>query len=247
MPTAKGRLMIEDHKPRLAARVILLRPAQPGGFEVFLTRRPEGMEFLGGMYGFPGGTLRREDCSEGMLRRSSGLTAEDARIIVGAHFSPNEALGVWITGIRELFEEAGVLLAVNEKGENWISNENRQTRLESNRASLLDGSMTFQTLLENEALQCDASRLTYFSRWQTAARSSMRFDTRLFLAVLPVGQTPLPSSPEVIHSLWLAPDCALQRVAKDELPMIFPTFVSLRTLADFETLESVLKEFRHGK
>jgi 8-oxo-dGTP pyrophosphatase MutT (NUDIX family) len=239
--------MIEDHKPRLAARVILLRPAQPGGFEVFLTRRPEGMEFLGGMYGFPGGTLRREDCSEGMLRRSSGLTAEDARIIVGAHFSPNEALGVWITGIRELFEEAGVLLAVNEKGENSISNENRQTRLESNRASLLDGSMTFQTLLENEALQCDASRLTYFSRWQTAARFSMRFDTRLFLAVLPVGQTPLPSSPEVIHSLWLAPDRALQRVAKDELPMIFPTFVSLRTLADFETLESVLKEFRHGK
>jgi hypothetical protein len=27
-----------------------------------------------------------------------------------------------------------------------------------------------------------------------------------------------------------------------ELPMIFPTFAALRTLADFETLESVLRE-----
>jgi hypothetical protein len=31
-----------------------------------------------------------------------------------------------------------------------------------------------------------------------------------------------------------------------QLPMIFPTFASLRTLADFETLESVLKEFHAG-
>jgi len=35
--------------------------------------------------------------------------------------------------------------------------------------------------------------------------------------------------------------------AKDELPMIFPTFASLRTLADFDSQESVFKEFRHGK
>jgi 8-oxo-dGTP pyrophosphatase MutT (NUDIX family) len=247
MPTAERRLMTEHQKPRLAARVILLRPAERGGFEVFLTRRPEAMAFLGGMYGFPGGSMRTEDCSEGMLRRSFGLTPRDARIIVGAHFSPNEVLGVWVTGIRELFEKVGVLLAVNEQGENWISNKHRQTRLEPNRASLLDGSTTFQTILENEALQCDASGLTYFSRWQTPARFSMRFDNCLFLAVLPVGQNPLPSSPEVSHSLWLAPDRALQLVAKDELPMIFPTFASLRTLADFETLASVLKEFRHGK
>jgi 8-oxo-dGTP pyrophosphatase MutT (NUDIX family) len=238
--------MSEHQKDRLAASVILLRAAQPRGFEVFLTRRPEGMAFLGGMYCFPGGTLRREDCTEGMLRRSSGLTARAARTIVGAHFTPNEALGLWVTGIRELFEEVGVLLAVNEKGEYWLSNGNRH-RLEPNRAALLAGSMTFRSVLENQGLLCDASSLTSFSRWQTPARFSMRFDTRFFLAVLPPGQTPFPISPEVIHSLWLIPDRALQLVAKDELPMIFPTFASLRTLADFETLEGVVKEFRHEK
>ena len=75
----------------------------------------------------------------------------------------------------------------------------------------------------------------------------MRFDTRFFLAALPADQSPLPTSPEVAHSLWLTPDRALQLFSKDELPMIFPTFASLRTLADFETLESVFREFRIAK
>jgi hypothetical protein len=60
---------------------------------------------------------------------------------------------------------------------------------------------------------------------------------------LPEGQIPLPTSLEVAHSLWLTPDRALKLFAEDHLPMIFPTFTSLRTLADFESLESVLREF----
>ena len=57
-----------QHKSRLAATVILLRPAESNGFEVFLTRRPDEMAFLGGMYCFPGGALRKDDCSPAMLR-----------------------------------------------------------------------------------------------------------------------------------------------------------------------------------
>ena len=38
----------------------------------------------------------------------------------------------------------------------------------------------------------------------------------------------------------------MQLYERGQLPMIFPTFVSLRTLADFETVESVLKEFHVG-
>ena len=71
----------------------------------------------------------------------------------------------------------------------------------------------------------------------------MRFDTRFFLAVLPECQFPLPNSPEVAHSLWLTPDRALQLFVKNELPLIFPTFASLRTLADFSSLESLFREY----
>jgi hypothetical protein len=85
--------------------------------------------------------------------------------------------------------------------------------------------------------------LAYFSHWQTPAQASIRFDTRFFLAALPDDQTPFCASEEVVHSLWLTPDRALKRFDRGELPMIFPTFTSLRTLADYETLEMVLKEF----
>src|SRR5262249_33041533 len=104
--------------------------------------------------------------------------------------------------------------------------------------------LNFRSLLESEELLCDASRLAYFSHWQTPEEIAIRFDTGFFLAAVPKGQTPLPTSLEVSHSLWLTPDRALELFVEDQLPMIFPTFASLRTLADFDSLESVLKEYR---
>src|SRR5215475_6563885 len=228
-------------KSRQAATVILLRPAERNGFEVFLTRRPDMMTFLGGMYCFPGGALRKDDCSTTMLRLCHGLSPVDARKIVGAQFSPPEALGLWIGGIRELFEEAGILFAVDNFGQPLAP---EQHNLADKHAALLKKTLSFRSLLESEELLCDASRLTYFSHWQTPQEVAIRFDTRFFLAALPKGQTPLPTSLEVTHSLWLPPDRALELFVKDQLPMIFPTFASLRTLADCESLESVLKEYR---
>lgn len=229
-----------QNKSRQAATVILLRAAEPNSFEVFLTRRPDEMPFLGGMYCFPGGTRRKDDCSTAMLRLCHGLSPIDARKIVGAQFSPPEALGLWIAGIRELFEEAGILLAVDNFGQPWAA---EQHHLADKHTALLQKTLSFRSLLESEELLCDASRLAYFSHWQTPEEIAIRFDTRFFLAALPKGQTPLPNSREVTHSLWLTPDRALELFVKDQLPMIFPTFASLRTLADFDSLESVLKEY----
>jgi hypothetical protein len=44
--------------------------------------------------------------------------------------------------------------------------------------------------------------------------------------------------------LWITPERAMQDYAKGNLPMIFPTYASLRTLADFESVESVLAEYQ---
>ena len=234
--------MTEPQKPQRAATVILLRPAKPSGFEVFLIRRPEGMAFLGGMYCFPGGTVRKDDYSPEMLRRCHGLTPAKARKIAGAHLKPQEALGFWIAGVREFFEEVGILLAVTEN-ENHLG-VTGNSRFSHAHSALLAGTLSFSSFLENEGLSCDLSSLVYFSRWQTPAHVSMRFDTRFFLARLQGDQSPLPTSPEVAHSLWLTPDQALQLFAKNELPMIFPTFTALRTLADFDSLESLFREYR---
>jgi 8-oxo-dGTP pyrophosphatase MutT (NUDIX family) len=235
--------MREQQKSRQAGTVILLRPAEPNGFEVLLTRRPDKMAFLGGMYCFPGGAVQEDDCAPAMLRLCYGLSPADARTILGAQLSPPEALGFWIAGVRELFEEAGVLLAVDHSGQPWPAAQERAHNLADKHAALLQETLSFRSLLESEELFCDASRLVYFSHWQTPEQSSIRFDTRFFLATLREEQTPLPASPEVAHSLWLTPDRALELFAKNELPLIFPTFASLRTLADFDSLEAVLREY----
>jgi 8-oxo-dGTP pyrophosphatase MutT (NUDIX family) len=233
----------DKQKPKQAATVVLLRPAASKGFEVFLTRRAVNMPFLGGMYCFPGGGVNKEDCSPRMIERSFGLTGEQARKLVGAHFSPQEARGFWIAANRELFEEIGVLLAVNRDGVRFRMSQTRVSRLAEKHRALLNRSLSFFSLLENEDLCCDLSSLTYLSHWQTPEQNALRFDTRFFLARLPEDQAPLPMSDEVADSLWLTADRAIQLFEHGKLPLIFPTFATLRMLADFETLESVFKEF----
>jgi 8-oxo-dGTP pyrophosphatase MutT (NUDIX family) len=233
----------ETQKPRPAATIILLRPTEANGFEVFLTRRPADMAFLGSIYCFPGGGVSRDDCTARMIARSCGMTPNQARKVAGAHLSPAQALGFWIAGVRELFEEIGVLLAVDHTGRRFPVSPAQSERLGEKHRALLQKSLTFPSLLEGEDLYCDLSRLAYLSHWQTPAETSVRFDTRFFLAALPAEQTPLSTSDEVTHSQWLAPDRALSLFERGELPLIFPTFASLRTLADFDTLESVFKEF----
>ena len=239
--------MIEIPKAKQAATVILLRPGKSRGMEVLLTRRPDEMAFLGGMHCFPGGTVQKEDFSSAMLRRCHGLSPAAARKIIGAHFSPQQALGLWVAAIRELFEEIGILLATTADG--TVSTMDRQLSrsLTETHSSLLSQRLGFRALLESKNLQCDTTRLAYFSHWRTPSQFKVRFDTRFFLASVPAEHSPLIASPEVAHSLWLTPDRALQRFAQGTLPMIFPTFASLRTLADFDSLESLFAEFTPAK
>lgn len=157
--------------------------------------------------------------------------------------SPEQALGHWIAAARELFEEVGVLFAVEENGRPFIPGGDGDGLAEQHR-QLLGKGTNFCSILKSRRLRCDLSGLTYFSHWQTPAQIAMRFDTRFFLASLPPQQTPLETSYEVAHSLWIAPERALQRFAAGELPLIFPTFAALRTLADFETPQSVFETFR---
>ncbi len=239
--------MTEIRKPKQAATVILLRHGEANGFEVFLTRRPDGMPFLGGMHCYPGGTVTKGDLSPRLIERSTGLTPRQAQKLLGAHYSPVEAIGFWIAGVREVFEEVGVLLAAEQSGRQLILDANRCLRLTEKHAALLSKSISFVELLESEKLCCDLSSVVYFSYWQTPSQVPMRFETRFFIASLPEGQTPLATSYEVTQSVWLTPDRAVQLFNRGELPMIFPTFAALRTLADFDRLESVLREYGVGK
>jgi 8-oxo-dGTP pyrophosphatase MutT (NUDIX family) len=144
-----------------------------------------------------------------------------------------------------LFEEAGVLLCASpEDIRSGPNSPGFKDWLEAKHRALLHGGLSFEDFLQSENLLCDLSRIAYFSHWQTPSEFPSRFDTRFFLAALPEGQAALAVSPEVTETSWVTPDQALTLYGQDELPIIFPTFATLRTLADFDSFEILDREYR---
>ena len=93
--------------PRPAATLILLRH----GLEVLMLQRVQTAAFLGGAYVFPGGALDPEDHSS---HRVTGLTDAQAneRLKVSSG-----GLAYYVAAVRECFEEAGILLAQDARGD----------------------------------------------------------------------------------------------------------------------------------
>jgi len=231
-------------QPRNASTVVLLRPDEQDGFEILLTRRPETMRFLGGFYVFPGGTVHRDDYSVAMLRRCRRLTGAEARRILGSRHEPAEAIGHWVAVVRELFEEVGVLLCVDEVGDEVdLGDAATQRRIESKRQAMVKKQLNFGAFLESENLFCDLTRAVYFDHWVTPEIYSMRFDTRFYVATLPRNQAPLARSEEVTHSLWIKPDEALARMNRRDFPILPPTTTVLTDLARLASWKRLCAEY----
>lgn len=227
-----------------AAAVILLRDAE-GSFEVFMIRHSGAVTQLRPMDVFPGGAVKKEDYSKSMISRCRGLSPDDARRILGARLSPELSLGHWVTGIRELFEATGILLCVTEERKPLNATQSDVTlTLSAKRKAVIDRALTFQAFLEAEGFLCDASCLAYFSRWLVPEESSNSLDARFYLALLEEDQPIYGASQGLMQGLWVTPDHALALHQRGKLPLAFPVFASLRTLADFSSLDALAREYR---
>ena len=232
-------------RPRFASTVVLVRPDDNGGFEVLLTRRPEEMRFLGGFYVFPGGTVHVSDYSQKMLERCRGISGAQAQRILGSHHEPDEALGHWVAVVRELFEEVGVLLCVDESGEPVrITDAAEMERVELARRAIVAGKIDFGAFLQSNDLFCDLTAARYFDHWVTPAIYSMRFDTRFYIAVMPAHQRALTQSEEVTHGLWIQAGAALARMDRRAFPILPPTTTVLQRLGRISTWDGLRSEFK---
>jgi len=229
--------------PRFASTVVLTRPVD-NDFEVLLTRRPEGMRFLGGFYVFPGGTVHESDYSPATLQRCHGLSGEAARSILN-HRDDDEALGHWVAVVRELFEEVGVLLCVDENGRApEVDDPAFKQRMERGRRAIVRGELDLAAFLASENLFCDLARAIYFDHWVTPGIYSMRFDTRFYIAALPAKQTPLARSEEVTRALWVRPGEALLHIDRSDFPILPPTTTVLQRLAKLSSWNRLRAEFK---
>jgi 8-oxo-dGTP pyrophosphatase MutT (NUDIX family) len=231
-------------KPKEAATVILLRrrethPAE--GFEVLMVLRNKESKFVPNAYVFPGGALDDQDGSPEMAARCRGVEPSGAFEVLKGIPSPEMALGAWVAGIRETFEEVGLLLAYGADGRLLSFGPDDSARYERYRSLLNQAKLTFGDLLQKEALTLAADRLHYFSHWITPWIFPIRYDVRFFVCEAPTGQTAHHDGVELTDHIWITPQEALRRYQENRFAMVYPTLMTMRELLPFRRIEEVIR------
>jgi 8-oxo-dGTP pyrophosphatase MutT (NUDIX family) len=222
--------------PRPAATVVVLRDG-PAGPEVFLVRRHEDTAFMGGAHVFPGG---RVDAADGDADDSWCDGIQHAVGQLGG-LPAAEAVAYHVAAARELFEEAGVLLARHPNGDFVsLAAADDHERLKQDRARVHSAGTTLRAVIEREGLRLALDALVLFAHWVTPPIDSRQFDTRFFMTRVPPDQTPAHDDTETTHSLWARPADAIAQAARDEIVLPPPTWSTLRELEPFESVEQAL-------
>src|SRR5580692_8966720 len=233
--------MAEILLPRPAATVITVRDGA-NGYEILMLRRNLNSDFVGGAYVFPGGRVDDVDAGPMAERLSFGLSDAEAsrRLRVDAG-----GLAYYVACLRELFEEAGLLVVCAHDGSPVrLSDDATIRRLASSRRGVNAGTLDFLTMLEREGLVLDLRGLEYVAHWVTPVGPPRRFDTRFFVALAPPSQVATHDAGETVADQWIRPVDALDAHARGELEMIFPTIRNLEAIAHFGSSHDVLEYAR---
>lgn len=237
-----------DKPLRDAATIIITRQPATNAphkdpFEVFMVKRSSRSSFMANAYVYPGGALDAADCDPKL--REHLATAQLSQLATSE--DPARALGLYLAGIRETFEEAGLLLA-SRQGEDHLIDLNADPQLKArfaqHREDLRRGALSLLELAQAESLCFWPERLAYFSRWITPYFESKRFDARFFVAYAPNAQEASHDQEETTASCWISPTQAIKAYERGELYLAPPTFATLWELKAFESVEAL---FEHTK
>lgn len=207
--------------PRCAATVVLLREHR-GVLETFLMRRTATMSFMPGVFVFPGGGVETRDHAP--HDEWSGCDLEDWAHCLG--LEPETTLGLLTAGVRELFEEADVLLA--DCGD--LAGPRRE----------LDAGASLAAVLGARRLAMRTELMRPLARWVTPAWVPKRFDTHFFAARLPEGAKGRVATGESTESLWCPVAAAIEGAQAGSLPVPMATLDVLREIRDRGSLDAVM-------
>lgn len=169
-----------------------------------MVQRPGGADFAPGAYVFPGGSVQEDDRT---------FTDE-----------------LRAAAVRELFEEAGILLAHGATLEDC-------TRLRE----AIAGGQSFAGAVLGLGLKPDFDALVMFARWITPAMLRRRFDARFYLARLPASQSVQPQEGEVVDWLWVTPAQALDDPG---INLVYATQAVLESIAGASDVDGLFAHFR---
>jgi glyoxylase-like metal-dependent hydrolase (beta-lactamase superfamily II)/8-oxo-dGTP pyrophosphatase MutT (NUDIX family) len=198
------------------------------------------MAFAPDVHVFPGGRVDDADADPSLGARSA-ITPADAAAALGGDLEPPVALAACMAAIREVFEEAGVLLA--DIGPAGRASDDR---IAAARSGLLAGTKTLAGVAAELDLRLRTDLLIPLSRWVTPPTMPRRFDARFFAAALPDGAAPSFVGEEVSAHGWHRPFDALEAMADGRLAMWLPTSTTLQALEHAGSIDEVDRRMRPG-
>jgi 8-oxo-dGTP pyrophosphatase MutT (NUDIX family) len=230
----------EAAPPRPATTVLLLRPSRKGDagspLEVFMVVRHHAIDAFSGALVFPGGKLEDAD-GDARLRARCG-NAEKC--------SPEE-LKFRVAGVREAFEECGILLA-RKRGQRAVIAAADLKAIETKwRKKLADDEATIVDLAEAEDLEIATDLMTPFAHWITPTFAPRRFDTWFYLAEAPEDQVALHDGGESTDSVWIGAQQAIDEAKVGKRTLVHATQKNLELLAEGKTVVGAISQATERK
>lgn len=216
---------------REASTILLLRNGIDGadGFEVLMTRRADQGIFANA-YVFPGGGLEDQDADP---TNHALARVRPSMLAVGG----NERITQALAGIRETFEELGILLAYDESGQPVAPAQVQQL---DRYASLYE-----QCRAHGWTLAVD--QLWYLAQWTAPFDMPKRFNVPFFVARMPEGQTPLADETEQFEPTWIRPQDAVERFEGKKLFILFPTLRTLQRISALPDTQALINTLQSEK
>ena len=219
--------------PRAAATLVVVRDAAVG-IEVLLLRRAERGDLNSGAWVFPGGMVEVGD--RDVHAWCAGVDAAAASQRLGL---PGGGLDYYVAAVRECFEEAGLLFALDADGAMLSERADAASaELAAWRGPLHRGERRLADLCAQHGLRLAMDRLVYFSHWLTPPGRPKRFDTRFFIAEAPATQVATHDDTEMVEQQWMRPADALAQAAA--LKLMTPTLKTIEALARFDSVAALL-------
>ena len=191
---------------RTASSIILTRGPDHNP-EIYLVLRSERLRFMGGFWAFPGGTLMQEDYGDANER-------DEERAFLNC-------------GLRELFEETGIL--PGSLGENLSEADKSRVR-----DQLLNSESLDDWLEIVNACVFDDNEFIPVCQITTPPFSPLRYRTNFIHIRLPEGAEPVIKKGELVEGKFIQPAAAIKAWERGELRIAPPNLYLIRLLTEYQ-------------
>ena len=204
-----------DSAIKPAATILILRDSP--AFEVLMVKRHHQIDFASGALVFPGGKSHPGDHDP----------AWSDHVLGWDDFEPDQR-ALRIAAIREVFEEAGLLLGQYLDGRT-IRDEACPLDV---RLAVDAGTLAFLDVVRDLKVRLDLHAMTVFARWITPPLTPKRFDTWFYAVHAPPEQLAACDGRETVDAEWIEPLEVLRLADAGERKVIFPTRMNVQLLAE---------------